>query len=58
MRLQETEMMIDEMLFFQENGDIFETAHERHRKTIKFKQERLFPAHKKSRAYRRKVRTH
>jgi hypothetical protein len=54
MQAQYTEFSADAVFYFQDFDDMLESGHERHKKSIKFKQERIFPAHKKSRAHRRK----
>ncbi|MEZ0370479.1 MAG: hypothetical protein ACAI44_15425 [Candidatus Sericytochromatia bacterium] len=60
MHLQYSEAVIerDELLYFQDIDEMLEAGLERRKKSMKFKQERIFPAHKKSRIHRRKKRVH
>lgn len=46
----------DERLYLQDVDELLEWDSERHKKPIKFKQERIFPAQKKNRMHRRKRR--
>lgn len=52
------ETVSEEMFLFQDIDELIESGLERRRKPIKFKQERIFPAHKKSRTHRRKKGPH
>lgn len=44
----------NQIFYFQDIDELLETGLERRKKPIKFKQERIFPAQKKSRVQRRK----
>lgn len=46
----------EELLFFHDIDDLLDADGERHKKPMKFKQERIFPAQKRSRAHRRRKR--
>lgn len=46
----------DELLYFQDIDETIESGVERRKRSMKFKQERIFPAHKRGRSHRRKKR--
>ncbi|PKL76175.1 MAG: hypothetical protein CVV27_11635 [Candidatus Melainabacteria bacterium HGW-Melainabacteria-1] len=60
MQLQyvETEVANNGFVYFQDIDELVEIGVERRKRSMKFKQERIFPAHKKSRVHRRKKRAH
>lgn len=48
----------EEVLYFQDIDEMLENGIERRKRSIKFKQERIFPAHKRGQTHRRKKRVH
>lgn len=48
----------EELLFMGDVEEILDGGYEKRRKSTKFKQERIFPNHKKGRSYKRKKQHH
>ena len=48
----------EELVYFQDIDEMLESGLERRKRSIKFKQERIFPAQKRGRIHRRKKRVH
>ncbi len=48
----------EESFYFQDIDEMLESGFERRKRSIKFKQERIFPAQKRGRSHRRNKRLH